>query len=77
MVKPCKLCILQFFDMANILAVSKSKRTPVRLRHKIEKASAAKQRKLRKEAKKVCQPFSFVDSIPDISLGRIRNGSPD
>lgn len=30
-----------------------SKRTPVRLRHKIEKASAAKQRKLRKLAKKV------------------------
>ncbi|EED24098.1 GTP binding protein, putative [Talaromyces stipitatus ATCC 10500] len=30
----------------------KSKRTPVRLRHKIEKAGAAKQRKLRKQAKK-------------------------
>ncbi|QKX56015.1 uncharacterized protein TRUGW13939_03115 [Talaromyces rugulosus] len=29
----------------------KSKRTPVRLRHKIEKAGAAKQRKLRKQAK--------------------------
>jgi len=39
--------------MPNFSAVSKSKRTPVRLRHKIEKASAAKQRKLRKEAKKV------------------------
>ncbi|KAF5017446.1 hypothetical protein F66182_10623, partial [Fusarium sp. NRRL 66182] len=30
----------------------KSKRTPVRLRHKIEKAGAAKQRKARKQAKK-------------------------
>ncbi|KAK6843467.1 hypothetical protein PG987_004327 [Apiospora arundinis] len=30
----------------------KSKRTPTRLRHKIEKASSAKQRKARKEAKK-------------------------
>lgn len=34
----------------------KSKRTPVRLRHKIEKASAAKQRKQRKLAKKVQRP---------------------
>ena len=33
----------------------KSKRTPVRLRHKIEKASAAKQRKQRKLAKAVRQ----------------------
>ena len=32
----------------------KSKRTPVRLWHKIEKASAAKQRKQRKAAKAVC-----------------------
>ena len=31
----------------------KSKRTPVRLRHKIEKASVAKQRKQRKLAKNV------------------------
>lgn len=31
----------------------KSKRVPVRLRHKIEKASAAKQKKERKLAKKV------------------------
>lgn len=31
----------------------KSKRVPVRLRHKIEKASAAKQKKARKLAKKV------------------------
>jgi hypothetical protein len=30
-----------------------SKRQPVRLRHKIEKASAAKQRKAKKDAKKV------------------------
>ena len=34
------------------VAVSKSKRTPVRLRHKIEKASAAKQRKIKKDSKK-------------------------
>ena len=39
----------------------KSKRTPVRLRHKIEKASAAKQRKQRKASKKV------VDSLCDSS----------
>lgn len=38
---------------ANMLTVSKSKRVPVRLRHKIEKASAAKQRKIKKESKKV------------------------
>jgi nuclear GTP-binding protein len=31
----------------------KSKRVPVRLRHKIEKASAAKQKKAKKLAKKV------------------------
>lgn len=36
-----------------MITVSRSKRTPVRLRHKIEKASAAKQRKQRKEAKRV------------------------
>lgn len=35
------------------IAEPKSKRTPVRLRHKIEKASAAKQRKQRKLAKSV------------------------
>jgi hypothetical protein len=32
----------------------KSKRVPVRLRNKIEKHSAAKQRKVKKLAKKVC-----------------------
>ncbi|CAD6566274.1 MAG: hypothetical protein ASARMPREDX12_005626 [Alectoria sarmentosa] len=37
--------------MANKPGKPKSKRTPVRLRHKIEKASAAKQRKQRKLAK--------------------------
>jgi hypothetical protein len=52
MVKSCK-----YFHAINLVAesdnkVSKSKRTPVRLRHKIEKASASKQRKLRKESKK-------------------------
>jgi nuclear GTP-binding protein len=39
--------------LTDTLVVSKSKRQPVRLRHKIEKASAAKQRKQRKESKKV------------------------
>ncbi|KAL8716482.1 MAG: hypothetical protein Q9225_006192 [Loekoesia sp. 1 TL-2023] len=38
--------------MVNKPGKPKSKRTPVRLRHKIEKASAAKQRKQRKLAKK-------------------------
>ncbi|KAL8870830.1 MAG: hypothetical protein Q9174_003213 [Haloplaca sp. 1 TL-2023] len=38
--------------MVNKPGKPKSKRTPVRLRHKIEKASAAKQRKQRKVAKK-------------------------
>lgn len=37
----------------------KSKRVPVRLRNKIEKASAAKQRKARKQAKKVRMPQRF------------------
>jgi nuclear GTP-binding protein len=45
---------------------SKSKRTPVRLRHKIEKASAAKQRKLRKEAKKNPQWKSRLKKDPGI-----------
>ncbi|KAL8771182.1 MAG: hypothetical protein Q9209_003353 [Squamulea sp. 1 TL-2023] len=39
--------------MVNKPGKPKSKRTPVRLRHKIEKASAAKQRKIRKLAKKL------------------------
>ena len=42
-----------------------SKRTPVRLRHKIEKASVHKQRKQRKLAKKVCFfNFLLVVSLP-------------
>ncbi|ETI23966.1 hypothetical protein G647_05773 [Cladophialophora carrionii CBS 160.54] len=45
---------------------SRSKRTPVRLRHKIEKASAAKQRKLRKEAKKNPQWKSRLKKDPGI-----------
>ncbi|KAI1815485.1 P-loop containing nucleoside triphosphate hydrolase protein [Poronia punctata] len=44
----------------------KSKRTPVRLRHKIEKASAAKQRKARKEAKKNPQWVSKLKKDPGI-----------
>ncbi|KAI1487257.1 P-loop containing nucleoside triphosphate hydrolase protein [Biscogniauxia mediterranea] len=44
----------------------KSKRTPVRLRHKIEKASAAKQRKARKEAKKNPQWKSKLKKDPGI-----------
>ncbi|RMZ91257.1 hypothetical protein DV736_g1484, partial [Chaetothyriales sp. CBS 134916] len=45
---------------------SRSKRQPVRLRHKIEKASAAKQRKLRKEAKKNPQWKSRLKKDPGI-----------
>jgi len=44
----------------------KSKRTPVRLRHKIEKASAAKQRKQRKEAKTNPQWRSRLKKDPGI-----------
>ncbi|EDN06889.1 GTP-binding protein [Histoplasma capsulatum] len=44
----------------------KSKRTPVRLRHKIEKASAAKQRKLRKLAKKNPEWRSKLKKDPGI-----------
>lgn len=44
----------------------KSKRTPVRLRHKIEKASANKQRKERKEAKKNPQWRSRLKKDPGI-----------
>ncbi|KAI0479023.1 P-loop containing nucleoside triphosphate hydrolase protein [Xylariaceae sp. FL0804] len=44
----------------------KSKRTPVRLRHKIQKASAAKQRKARKEAKKNPQWKSKLKKDPGI-----------
>ncbi|KAA6410987.1 MAG: nuclear GTP-binding NUG1 [Lasallia pustulata] len=44
----------------------KSKRTPVRLRHKIEKASAAKQRKQRKEAKKNPEWRSRLKKDPGI-----------
>ncbi|KAI9670563.1 MAG: hypothetical protein M1831_005783 [Alyxoria varia] len=44
----------------------KSKRTPVRLRHKIEKASAAKQRKQRKQARKNPQWRSRLKKDPGI-----------
>ncbi|KXJ91931.1 P-loop containing nucleoside triphosphate hydrolase protein [Microdochium bolleyi] len=44
----------------------KSKRTPTRLRHKIEKASAAKQRKAKKEAKKNPQWKSKLKKDPGI-----------
>ncbi|KAF2120963.1 P-loop containing nucleoside triphosphate hydrolase protein [Lophiotrema nucula] len=44
----------------------KSKRVPVRLRHKIEKASAAKQRKARKQAKKNPEWRSKVKKDPGI-----------
>merc|ERR1711939_1008927 len=49
-----------------VKSFSKSKRTPVRLRHKIEKASAAKQRKQRKEAKKNPQWKSRLKKDPGI-----------
>ncbi|KAF7508241.1 hypothetical protein GJ744_009386 [Endocarpon pusillum] len=45
---------------------SRSKRTPVRLRHRIEKASAAKQRKQRKESKKNPQWKSRLKKDPGI-----------
>ncbi|KAI1433325.1 P-loop containing nucleoside triphosphate hydrolase protein [Xylaria sp. CBS 124048] len=44
----------------------KSKRTPVRLRHKIEKASVAKQRKAKKDAKKNPQWKSKLKKDPGI-----------
>ena len=44
----------------------KSKRVPVRLRHRIEKSSAAKQRKQRKEAKKNPQWRSRLKKDPGI-----------
>ncbi|KAJ1333945.1 nuclear GTP-binding protein [Microdochium nivale] len=44
----------------------KSKRTPVRLRHKIQKASASKQRKTNKEAKKNPQWKSKLKKDPGI-----------
>ncbi|KAF1820950.1 uncharacterized protein K489DRAFT_381994 [Dissoconium aciculare CBS 342.82] len=44
----------------------KSKRVPVRLRHKIQKASASKQRKERKEAKKSPQWKSRLKKDPGI-----------
>ena len=44
----------------------KSKRVPVRLRNKIEKASSAKQRKARKEAKKNPQWKSRLKKDPGI-----------
>lgn len=49
-----------------IPAEPKSKRTPVRLRHKIEKASAAKQRKQRKLAKQNPQWRSRIKKDPGI-----------
>lgn len=48
------------------LAEPKSKRVPVRLRHKIEKASAAKQRKARKLAKKNPEWRSRLKKDPGI-----------
>src|ERR1700733_13728992 len=56
MVKPCRCDKQLFSSHTNRRPVSKSKRTPVRLRHRIEKASAAKQRKQRKAAKNVQKP---------------------
>lgn len=47
--------------MLIVITEPKSKRVPVRLRHKIEKASAAKQRKEKKIAKKVQHARQFDD----------------
>ena len=49
-----------------VKSFSKSKRTPVRLRHKIEKASSAKQKKQRKESKKSSQWKSRLKKDPGI-----------
>lgn len=46
--KSYQMCLTKWCDFTE----PKSKRTPVRLRHKIEKASSAKQKKARKAAKK-------------------------
>merc|ERR1711939_563180 len=51
-----------------VKSFSKSKRHPVRLRHKIEKAGAAKQRKLRKESKKNPQWKSRLKKDPGIPI---------
>jgi nuclear GTP-binding protein len=49
------------YTLANsIFSEPKSKRVPVRLRHKIEKASANKQRKAKKLAKKVCSYCAII-----------------
>lgn len=48
------------------LTEPKSKRTPVRLRHKIQKASSAKQRKARKDEKKNPQWKSKLNKDPGI-----------
>ena len=53
MVRPSKILLSPKWDKTDSEAEPKSKRTPVRLRHKIEKASAAKGRKQRKLAKAV------------------------
>ncbi|KAL8841715.1 MAG: hypothetical protein Q9176_003110 [Flavoplaca citrina] len=52
--------------MSKVSTEPKSKRTPVRLRHKIEKASAAKQRKTRKLAKKNPEWRSRLKKDPGI-----------
>lgn len=61
------------YILADSVQEPKSKRTPVRLRHKIEKASAAKQRKQRKVAKSVCLILDR-DSWLLADWGRTPNG---
>ena len=81
MVRP-SVCI-QLVSTVEIMLIQtepKSKRTPVRLRHKIEKAGAAKQRKQRKLAKKVCQDSAVSEkscaAYQICGYVRIPNGGP-
>ena len=62
-------------NSANHVTEPKSKRTPVRLRHKIEKASAEKQRKQRKLTKNVGTTRTYViHGQSSHAIFRIHNG---
>ena len=63
-------------DQTNLLTITEpqSKRVPVRLRHRIEKASAAKQRKAKKQAKKVMNEDLQARKV--LTGSRILNGAP-
>ena len=60
------MSLCEFSNCTDNIAEPKSKRTPVRLRHKIQKASAAKERKQRKLAKKNPEWRSRIKKDPGI-----------